>query len=299
MNGPDAATPSALIRSLIDGQAASAVDVLDRGLHYGDGLFETIACREGLARFLPLHLQRLTEGCARLRLRCDDLPGLDAQIRQVAATEAACIIKLIVTRGSATARGYGAHGDERARVVLLQYRWPPEDPAAWERGIEARTALGRLGENPALAGLKHLNRLEQVLIRGEWTDPAIQEALVYSSSGWLVSGTMSNVFLVSEGRIVTPEIRAAGVRGVMRRVVMREAQHRGLEVAEAAVDAAAVAAAAELFVTNARIGIWPVRMLDGRERPVGPVTRQLQQWLLPVLSAPHGAAPSGEGARHA
>jgi 4-amino-4-deoxychorismate lyase len=271
----------------IDGQAATGIDVLDRGLHYGDGLFETIACRAGQPRFLDLHLQRLAEGCTRLAIRYTDFPALATQIRTVAATQSECLIKLILTRGSATARGYGAQGDEVARTVLLQYRWPPEDPSAWERGIAVRSARGRVGENPALAGLKHLSRLEQVLIRGEWTDPAIQEALVFSSSGWLVSGTMSNVFLVTDGRIMTPAITHAGIRGVMRRVVMDAAHRGGHEVTEATLDAAAVATAAEIFLTNARIGIWPVRSLDGRARAVGPVTRQLQQWLLPLLEPRH------------
>ena len=273
------------LRILVDGQPALGIDALDRGLHYGDGLFETIACRSGHARFLGLHLQRLDEGCARLGIRLADLPGLGAQIRALAATAPACIIKLIVTRGSATARGYGAHGDEQARTVVLQYPWGAEDPAPWEQGVAVRTADGRLGENPALAGLKHLNRLEQVLIRGEWTDPAIQEALVFSSSGWLVSGTMSNVFLVRDDRIMTPAITTAGIRGVMRRVVMREAQRGGLRVIEAALDAATLASAEEIFLTNARIGIWPVRALDGRSVAVGPLTRRLQQRLLPLLAA--------------
>jgi 4-amino-4-deoxychorismate lyase len=270
---------------LVEGQPALGIDVLDRGLHYGDGLFETIACRGGHARFLELHLQRLAAGCERLGIGPPQRAGLAAQIRALAATAPACIIKLIVTRGSATARGYGAQGDEQTRTILLQYPWAAEDPAAWEQGVVARTAHGRLGENPALAGLKHLNRLEQVLIRGEWTDPVIREALVFSSSGWLVSGTMSNVFLVREGRIMTPAIIGAGIRGVMRRVVMREAQRGGLEVTEAALDAAALASAEEIFLTNARIGIWPVRVLDGRRVAVGPLTRQLQQWLLPLLVA--------------
>jgi 4-amino-4-deoxychorismate lyase len=268
---------------LIDGQPATAVDVLDRGLHYGDGLFETIACRGGHARFLELHLQRLNEGCRRLGIRLPDPAVLAAQIRALAATAPACIIKFIVTRGSATARGYGAQGDEQPRTILLQYPWGAEDPTPWEQGVAVRVAHGRLGENPALAGLKHLNRLEQVLIRAEWTDPAIQEALVFSSSGWLVSGTMSNVFLVRDKRIMTPAITVAGIRGVMRGVVMREAQRGGLMVTEAALDATALAAAEEIFLTNARIGIWPVRVLDGRGVAVGPVTRQLQRWLLPLL----------------
>jgi 4-amino-4-deoxychorismate lyase len=267
----------------VDGQAATSLDLLDRGLHYGDGLFETLACRAGQPRFLDLHLQRLSAGCERLGIGYQDWPGLRAQLRELAAVQPTSIIKLMLTRGSATARGYGPQGAGPPHTVLLQYPWPAEDPALWGRGVAVRTAHGRLGENPALAGLKHLNRLEQVLIRAEWSDPAIHEALVFSSSGWLVSGTMSNVFLVSEGRIVTPALTHAGVLGVMRRVVMREAQAAGLEVIERALDAAALAAAGEIFLTNARIGIWPVYRLDGRERVVGPVTRQLQQRLRPLL----------------
>jgi len=271
--------------ALVDGLPATGIDVLDRGLHYGDGLFETIACRAGHARFLELHLQRLREGCARLRIHLSDPAALRAQLESRAAAQPDCILKLIVTRGSATARGYGPQGDELGRSILLQYPWTAEDPSLWEEGIAVRTALGRLGENPALAGLKHLNRLEQVLIRAEWTDPAIREALVFSRSGWLVSGTMSNVFLVRDDQLMTPAITTAGIRGVMRRVVMREAQRGGLTVAEAAVDAAAVASAQEILLTIARIGIWPVRSLDGRPLAVGPVTRRLQERLLPLLGA--------------
>jgi 4-amino-4-deoxychorismate lyase len=280
-------TGAAPILVQVDGQDATAVDALDRGLHYGDGLFETIACRGGQARFLELHLQRLAEGCAGLGIAYAQFPALAAQIRTVAARQTDGIIKLILTRGSARARGYGAQGDETARTVLLQYRWPPEDPACWQLGVAVRTARGRLGENPALAGIKHLNRLEQVLIRGEWTEPQIREALVFSSSGQLVSGTMSNVFLVKDGQIMTPAITSAGIRGVMRRVVMDLAQRGGAPVAQRVLDAAALGAAEEIFLTNARIGIWPVRALDGLPRQVGPVTRQLQQWLLPLLEPPH------------
>ncbi|HEY6455820.1 MAG TPA: aminodeoxychorismate lyase [Steroidobacteraceae bacterium] len=275
------------IVALVDSQPATALSVLDRGLHYGDGLFETIACRNAQACFLGLHLQRLTEGCARLRIHYEDFSALAARIRGLAATQPRSIIKLILTRGSARARGYGATGDERAHTVLLQYGWAREDPQLWEHGVVVRTAAGRLGENPLLAGLKHLNRLEQVMIRAEWTDPSIHEALLFSSSGWLVSGTMSNVFLVTDGRVMTPAITHAGIRGVMRRVVIDTAQAGGVAVTETALDAAALAGAEEIFLTNARIGIWPVRALDGRERARGPLTRQLQQWLRPLLETPH------------
>jgi 4-amino-4-deoxychorismate lyase len=264
---------------------SQSIDVQDRGLHYGDGLFETIACRGGRPRFLPLHLERLAAGCERLGIGYQDFAPLAAQVRALAAAQPACILKLILTRGNA-GRGYAPQGAGPPHSLLLQYPWPAEERALWEQGVAVRTAHGRLGENPALAGLKHLNRLEQVLIRAEWSDPDIHEALVFSSSGWLISGTMSNVFLVSDGRIVTPALTHAGVRGVMRRVVMREAQAAGLTVTEAPLAAAALATAAEIFLTNARIGIWPVRALDGRERAVGPLTRQLQQRLGPLLDTP-------------
>jgi 4-amino-4-deoxychorismate lyase len=104
---------------------------------------------------------------------------------------------------------------------------------------------------------------------------------------------MSNVFVVKQGQIMTPALTSAGIRGVMRRVVMDVARGGGLEVSQIAVDAASLAAAEEIFLTNALIGIWPVRALDGRSLTVGPVTRQLQQWLLPLLNAPASAAADG------
>ena len=106
------------------------------------------------------------------------------------------IIKVLLTRGAALARGYAPSGAEPPTRVTLRYAWPEEDASLAHEGVRVRVARTRLGENPALAGIKHCNRLEQVLARAEWTDPTIAEALLYSSSGALISGTMSNVFLV-------------------------------------------------------------------------------------------------------
>jgi 4-amino-4-deoxychorismate lyase len=144
----------------------------------------------------------------------------------------------------------------------------------------------RLGENPALAGLKHCNRLEQVLARREWTDPDISEALLFSSSDRLVSGTMSNVFIVDGSRLRTPRVDLCGVAGVMRRVVLREAANAGIPVGEEVLSAEDLRSADELFLTNARIGIWPVRALDGRMISPGPLTRRLQQLIAPLLEEP-------------
>jgi 4-amino-4-deoxychorismate lyase len=275
-----------LERVLVNGSAAQQVSPYDRGLHFGDGVFETIACRQRRPRFLALHLQRLQLGCERLRLQAPDFDEIATEVRTLAHEVNKAIVKVVLTRGAAVARGYGFTGGEKATRITFRHGWPPETQTGSQDGVRIRTAQLRLGENPTLAGLKHCNRLEQVLARSEWTDPAIAESLLYSSSGRLISGTMTNVFIVKGSQLRTPRLDVAGVAGVMRRVVLREALNAGIAAQEGMLDATDVSAAEELFLTNARIGIWPVRALDGRSLPVGPVTRRLQVALAPLLEQP-------------
>ena len=155
-----------------------------------------------------------------------------------------------------------------------------------------RLATLRLGENPVLAGIKHCNRLEQVLARRECTDPDISEALMFSSTGALVSGTMSNVFLVRASKLLTPGVDRCGVAGVMRGVVMEIAAAAGLSVEERRLDESDLTAAEELFLTNVVLGIRPVRELEGRRVAPGPVTRRLQAELRAYLAE---GAPRGSG----
>jgi 4-amino-4-deoxychorismate lyase len=263
-------------RPLVDG-----VSAYDRGLHYGDGLFETIVCVKGKARFLSLHLERLSLGCERLRIVLGDVEPLRAEIQKVAATGDA-LVKIIVTRGEAVARGYGWAGTEIASRLVFRYPLPPENVIA-QAGIRAAVAQLQYGENPRLAGLKHLNRLEQVLARSEMPVEEAAELLVFSTSGKLVSGTMSNVFLVKHGRVSTPKLDRCGVAGVMRRVVLREVAAEGIAVEESELGEEHLASAEEIFVTNARIGIWPVRTLGERELGIGPVTRRIQARLSTLL----------------
>jgi 4-amino-4-deoxychorismate lyase len=278
----------------VDGRAAESVPLLERGLHYGDGLFETIACVAGRARFLDRHLQRLATGCARLAMPPVDVGGLTREVEQLAAAAARSVIKLLVTRGSAVSRGYALSGREQPRRIALRYRWPADDPALERDGVRVRIARLRLGENPALAGLKHCNRLEQVLARAEWTDTAITESLLFSSSGALISGTMTNVFLVHDSRLLTPRVDRCGVAGVMRAVVLDLAAAGGIAAEERRLDARHLAQAHEVFLTSALTGIRPVRELDGRVLAPGPVTRALQALLAPLLA---GKAQPGRGSR--
>src|SRR5579862_3200368 len=195
-----AGAASRLEAAWVDGEPQSTVSVLERGLHYGDGLFETIACLPGGPRFLERHLRRLQGGCERLGFPPVDLEQIAHELRSAAAGDRA-VLKLLVTRGVARARGYGPGGTDVATRVTLRYGWPEDDAERAQRGVRVGISDVCLGENPALAGLKHCNRLEQVLARRALSGPDLAEALMFSSSGLLISGTMSNVFLIRDERL--------------------------------------------------------------------------------------------------
>lgn len=243
----------------IDGVAATMLPADDRGLQYGDGLFETILVRNGRARFLELHLARLAQGCARLGIDFD-LDHGHALRSDVARAErqapALAILKIIVTRGSALRRGYAAHSAGAARRVVTLSEAAPV-PEAVRAGAVLRVATLHLCAQPALAGIKHLNRLENVMAASEPGHADCFESLLLDEAGQLAGGTMTNVFAVHGSRLITPSVDRCGVAGVMRAVVLREAAALGLDVGVSALSLTELLSADEVFITNARIGVVP------------------------------------------
>jgi 4-amino-4-deoxychorismate lyase len=274
---------------LVNGRPTQGVSPVDRGLHFGDGLFETLACRRGRPRFLALHMDRLLQGCERLRIEPGPVDTIRAEIEQLAHRTDAAIVKLIVTRGDALARGYAPAGGERATRIALRYSWPLEESGSWHAGVRIGLGSMQLGENAALAGMKHTNRLEQVLAQAEREARQLRELLLFSSSGFLVGGTTTNVFLVQDNEIMTPKLERCGIAGVMRRVVMREARRCGILIDERELTMGDLEQSQEIFLTNARIGIWPVNALEARELAVGPITQRLQAAIEPMLEDPADA----------
>ncbi|HSN73136.1 MAG TPA: aminotransferase class IV, partial [Steroidobacteraceae bacterium] len=145
--------------------------------------------------------------------------------------------------------------------------------------ITVRWCSTQLGRNPGLAGIKHLNRLEQVLARAEWSDVSIAEGLMLDTEGEIVCGTSCNVFAVIDGSLTTPDLRYCGVAGVMRRQVLSVAAALGIAVNEAPLRPDELARASEVFVTNAIAGIRPVGRLAELEWPIGATTRRLARAL--------------------
>jgi 4-amino-4-deoxychorismate lyase len=262
---------------LVNGHS-TGVDPADRGLAYGDGLFETMAASEGVIRWFDLHLDRLEEGCRRLEIPAPSRSLLAHEIGTHCPKEGRAVVKLIVTRGPG-ARGYTPPDPPAPTRVLAISPWPDYPDSYYHSGISTRVCQLRLGENPALAGIKHLCRLEQVLAQLELRGHAVQQGLLLDTSGHVVGGTSSNLFAVRGGELTTPALVRCGIKGVMRRVVLETARTLGIRADERDLTLADVLAADELFVAGSLFGIWPVADIDGRRFAFGPTTRRLMNHL--------------------
>lgn len=266
---------------LIDGRATRQIDVADRGLQYGDGLFETIACIGGRPRWLARHLARLRLGCARLGIGFDEFDALRREIQCLAARGPRCLVKVIVTRGVAAARGYRPCGNERPTRIVRWHDWPPAPPPA---GLRLGISTVRLGDTPRLAGLKHLNRLEQVLAQQELSGAgadAPDELLMLDARGQVISATSANVFLLgAQNRLVTPALEHCGVAGIVRGLILESgAAAAGLAVEVRAMAAAELVRARAVFVSNVRLGVHTVRWFDGQGLPTDPRIQRLKDWV--------------------
>ncbi|MFJ3484363.1 aminodeoxychorismate lyase [Pseudomonas sp. NPDC090202] len=265
----------------IDGIAADTLSVKDRGLAYGDGLFETILVKSGQPLLFQRHLQRLESGAQRLTLALD-LPLIEAEMRAFAEQLGQGVMKLIVTRGDGL-RGYAPAVDSRPRRILQGSPLPGYPQENAEQGIRLFACKTRLAEQPLLAGLKHLNRLEQVLARGEWQDVEHAEGLMRDTSGRLVEGVFSNLFLIKGGVLLTPDLTRCGVAGVMRAELLALAEQNNIPARALDLQMSDLRKADEVFVCNSVYGIWPVRAFEQSNWPVGPLTRTLQHLVRGLL----------------
>ncbi len=249
------------ICALVDGLPDETIPLDDRGLQYGHGMFETCRVVDGKIPLWSFHRARLSSTALRLRIPLN-IDSIDAEAARIVASQSDGVLKVLVTAGQG-GRGYRGDGLTARRVVSL-FAAPPEIVDR-RRGATVRLCQMRLAPQPMLAGLKHLNRLEQVLARAEWNDSDIAEGLLCDIDGRLIEGTATNVFVVRAGRIVTPDLRRCGVAGVMRQVLLE--QRPGIdvpiEVRDVALDE--LDDADECFLTNAVIGVWPIAGIVERD----------------------------------
>ncbi|MEH6500437.1 MAG: aminodeoxychorismate lyase [Pseudoalteromonas distincta] len=275
-------TPNAkLPECLINGQPANQIAITDRGLNYGDGLFETVRVSQGRIALLDYHLARLERGLQALKMKAD-LLQVAQEWQDLAALMGEGVIKLTLTRGLGQ-RGYAIPAD--AQPVRIQQCLPPVVyPLEHARdGVRLFPCTTQLARQPLLAGIKHLNRLEQVLARSEWTDTQFAEGLVCDTLGLPIECTMGNLFVREGDQWLTPSLAKCGVRGVMRDYLLDHLRAQGEQVEEVALDYAQLMTATELFCCNSLYGVWPIIALEQQTWPIGPHTRYAQALAEQVL----------------
>lgn len=258
-------------RVLVNGSGDAGIAANDRGLLYGDGLFETILFAQGAAPLWARHMQRLVRGCERLLLPAPDPECLAREAAAVGEGLSRAVVRITLTRGSGM-RGYAPPRNAACTRVVAAFD-APFIPADWyARGIRVRFGELRLSVQPRLAGIKHLNRLEQVLARAEWNEPEIVEALLFDAQDRLVCATAANVFIARGGKLVTPALDLCGVAGVARAEILSHLP--GADVRD--IGREELMQADEIFLSSSVRGILPVRELARRAFEPGPFARALQ-----------------------
>ncbi len=268
---------------LINGIQSTTLAASDRGLAYGDGLFSTIKVESGKLQLWDFHLQRLQLGAQRLFFPDVDWPLLSAEVQSVAATlsdRAQAVIKIMLTRGSG-GRGYSSKGCSQPQRIISCHDFPDFYQHWRNEGIKVILCRQQLGINPQLAGLKTLNRLEQVLIKHELELQEAVEGIVCDSNGLVVEACTANIFIYLDNHWQTPKLDNCGVAGVKRRQVMESAAQAGVKVREADISVADLLNAQALCLSNALMGVVPVKQFQSHSYSSSAfaLTEQLQKML--------------------
>lgn len=249
---------------LTNGQYLDLLSTQNRGLAYGDGLFETIKIRCSNLLCLDHHLERLEQSCSRIRLffPAEKLKqDIDLLREHGKLTHTDAVLKIVLIRGGA-ARGYRAESIEEVQRIIsvLPARFPP-DGCVSLRVCETPASL-----NPVLAGLKHLNRLDSVLARQEWSDSSIFDGILCDVDGNLVETTMANLFWLRDGTLYTPELTRCGVAGIIRQIILKYVvPSLALPTVVGFYDLAELERADATFICNSIIGVVGVEAIAGTD----------------------------------
>lgn len=259
----------------INGIEQTDIAARDRAVQFGDGCFTTAAILDGKIKLLEAHLQRLQESCERLFMPLPNLPQLATEMQQIAAQQTQAVLKVILTPG-AGGRGYSRKGCTAPTRILSLSPWPQHYATLQQQGATLVTSPITLARNPLLAGLKHLNRLEQVLIRHHLDQTEADEALVLDTAGTVVECCAANLFWRKGNNIFTPRLEQAGVNGIMRRYLMAQMARSGqaCQLIDGSRDD--VLNADEVVICNALMPVLPVRKIDDVSFTARTLYQQLQ-----------------------
>jgi 4-amino-4-deoxychorismate lyase len=271
---------------LINGKPSTGLSALDRGIAYGDGVFRTFLVKNGVPQHWPLQYQKLSQDCQALGLTCPNEQDLLQEIEILfrdgadAGTKISdAVAKIIVTRG-AGGRGYAVPNAIQTNRILIKSAMPVYPAINYTHGIKLHLCQLKLGLQPKLAGVKHLNRLENVLARMEWDDATIADGLLMDSNDQVIECTMSNIFARFGNELITPALEECGVAGIARARIIERAKDFNLAIKITAFKLDRLMQADEIIICNSLFGAWQVIDFNGQHWSKQGLTAQLREMLL-------------------
>ena len=260
---------------LVNGIATEQVFARDRGLMYGDGVFRTLVMRNGRINSWKRHYAKLNADCSVLNISCPEEVVFLRDLSMISQNYGDGVLRITVTRGE-SGRGYAIKLNNPVTRIVSLSDLPHIESSILTEGVCARWCKMQLGLQPRLAGLKHLNRLENVMARLEWQDPSIFEGLMCDVRGYVIEGVSSNIVVRQGDDFYTPDLSSSGVAGVQRDRLM-DYVHRGIKVVQILPDM--LLDADEVMICNSVIGLLQVRELEGRSWSKGEATQELRHLL--------------------
>ncbi|MFA6016035.1 MAG: aminodeoxychorismate lyase [Gallionellaceae bacterium] len=264
--------------TLINGSPSDTISVTDRGLLYGDGVFRTFALKNILINQWHRHYAKLVHDCHAINLPCPSGSLLQSEIASLTQNTPSAAIKITITRGMSQ-RGYTPAASPQVTRIISVSPLPDYPELFYQAGVRVHLCQLRLGHQPRLAGIKHLNRLENVMAAAEWSDPDIAEGILLDQSGNVIEGVRSNLFMLKQGVLFTPDLTQCGVAGVQRERIIAWAEQQGIVCKIQEISLEQLQQAEEIFLVNSIIGLWPVREMPGYQCNYHPMAHAIKAWL--------------------
>lgn len=264
---------------LINGDPDGHISPLDRGFAYGDGVFRTMEAQHDKVRHWELHYRKLSEDCRRLDIVCPPSNTLLADIEKLqSSSDEQYVIKVIVTRGEG-ARGYALPLQAEPNRVIVKSAYPQYPLTNFTQGVRLHLCQIRLGHQPRLAGIKHLNRLENVLARMEWSQPDIADGLLLDSEGNVIECTSANLFARVGKTLFTPDLTRCGVAGITRQRILDISVRLGFDVKIADISLTDMMDADEVIMCNSLYGAWQVIEFNNKQWIKQPLAETIREQL--------------------
>lgn len=251
---------------IVNGSFEQTISPLDRGFTYGDGVFRTMIVRSGLPECWPLHYQKLVADCAAIKIVCPSAELLISDLQLLFSEEeiaenSVVVVKIMITRGEGE-RGYAAPAVTNPLRVLIKTDMPVYPNTYFNEGVHLHVCKTTLATQASLAGVKHLNRLENVLARMEWTDPSIADGIMFDNNQHVIECTAANIFMCSGKTLTTPSLSQCGVMGITRQRIINLAHLIGLTVKIESFSLDQLLASDGVVITNSLYGAFLVNRIQ-------------------------------------